>query len=95
MSRQFQVLLSQFYCFGNITIKETFQEYETQMNRLTKWLIELDGMKIWPPTHNDPRIKGPQPRILTRRQWEAMEKMRRERENEESGNDVEAQATND
>ena len=48
-----------------------------------EWLLDLGGMKIWPPTHNDPRIKGPQPRILTRRQWEAMEKMRQERENEE------------
>ena len=41
-------------------------------------LLELAGFKIWPPTHNDPRIKGPQPRIITKRQWEAMEKMRRE-----------------
>ena len=46
-------------------------------------LLELAGFKIWPPTHNDPRIKGPQPRIITKRQWEAMEKMRQERENEE------------
>ena len=46
-------------------------------------LLELAGFKIWPPTHNDPRIKGPQPRIITKRQWEAMEKMRQERENDE------------
>ena len=45
-----------------------------------EWLLDLGGMKIWPPTHIDPRIKGPQPRILTRRQWEEMEKMCRERE---------------
>ena len=50
------------------------------MNRFKEWLIELGGMKIWPPTHNDPTIKGPQPRILTKRQWEAMENMRRENE---------------
>ena len=43
-------------------------------------LLELAGFKIWPPTHNDPRIKGPQPRILTKRQWEAMKKMCRELE---------------
>ena len=43
-----------------------------------EWLLDIGGMKIWPPTHNDPSIKGPQPRILTKRQWEAMEKMRRE-----------------
>ena len=45
-----------------------------------EWLLSLCGYEIWPPTHNDPRIEGPQPRILTRRQWEAMEKIRRERE---------------
>ena len=49
-------------------------------------LLELAGFKIWPPTHNDPRIKGPQPRILTKRQWEAMEKMCREREGWQDGN---------
>jgi len=42
-----------------------------------EWLLDICGYKIWQPTHNDPRIKGPQPRILTRRQWEAMEKIRR------------------
>ena len=46
------------------------------MGRLTEWLLGLGGMKIWPPTHGDPHIKGPQPRILTRRQWEAMEEQR-------------------
>jgi hypothetical protein len=63
------------------------------MNRFKEWLLELGGMKIWPPTHNDPRIKGPQPRILTKRQWEAMEKMHREKE--ESGIEVVAHVTND
>ena len=48
-----------------------------------EWLLNICGYRIWPPTHNDPRIKGPQPRILTRRQWEAMEKMCRERESGE------------
>lgn len=38
------------------------------------------GVEIWPPSHNDPFAKGPQPRILTRRQQESMEKMRSERE---------------
>lgn len=38
-------------------------------------LLELAGFKIWPSMHNGPRIKGPQPRILTKRQWEAMKKM--------------------
>ena len=48
------------------------------MNRFSKWLLELCGMKIWPPKNDDPTVKGPQPRILTKRQWEAMEKMREE-----------------
>ena len=47
-----------------------------------EWLLNLCGYEIWPPTHNDPRIKGPQPRILTSRQREAMEKTRREWEND-------------
>ena len=64
-----------------------------KMSSFREWLLELCGYKIWPPTHNDPTIKGPQPRILTKRQWEAMEKLRRE--NEESGNDVVVHATND
>ena len=50
------------------------------MSAFREWLLELCGYKIWPPMHNDPRIKGPQPRILTRRQWKAMEKMRQELE---------------
>ena len=47
---------------------------------LTEKLLELCGYKIWPPTHNDPTIKGPPPRILSRRQWEAIEKMWKENE---------------
>lgn len=39
-----------------------------------EWLLNLCGYEIWPPTHNDPRIQGPQPRILTRRQWAALVK---------------------
>ena len=35
--------------------------------------------RIWPPTHNDPRIKGPQPRLVTREQYERLMKMREER----------------
>ena len=45
-----------------------------------EWLLNVCGYEIWPPTHCDPFIKGPRPRILTRRQWEAMEKIRREKE---------------
>ena len=42
-----------------------------------EWLLNLCGYEIWPPTHSDPRIKGPRPRIITRRQREAMERLRR------------------
>ena len=45
---------------------------------LSEKILNLCGYEIWPPTHNDPHIKGPQPRIISKRQWEAMEKMRRE-----------------
>jgi len=47
------------------------------MRSFSKWLLELCGLKIWPTTHDDLRAKGPPPRILTHRQWEAMEKMQR------------------
>ena len=49
------------------------------MNLFHETLLELCGCKIWPPTHDDPRVKGPQPRILTKQQWDAMEKMRKEK----------------
>ena len=39
-----------------------------------EWLLNLCGYEIWPPTHNDPTIKGPQPRIISKRQREAMGK---------------------
>ena len=58
-----------------------------------EWLLNLCGYEIWPPTHNDPTIKGPRPRIITKRQREAMEKMRWE--NKQTGNDVVAYATKD
>lgn len=41
-------------------------------------LMNLCGMYWWPPTHNDPRIKGPQPRLVTRQQYERLMKMREE-----------------
>ena len=47
-----------------------------------EWLLNMCGYEIWPPTHNDPRIKGPPPRIISKRQREAMEKTCREREND-------------
>ncbi len=37
-------------------------------------MLELMGFKIWPPTHGDPRINGPQPRIVTRKAYEQLMK---------------------
>ena len=53
------------------------------MNRSKKWLLDLVGMRIW-PEKDDPRIKGPPPRILTRRQWEAMDKSYSENQDEDN-----------
>ncbi len=41
---------------------------------LFEWLLTLCGYNIWPKTHNDPRIKGPPPRVLTSEQVKEMEK---------------------
>ena len=38
-------------------------------------LLNLCGMYWWPPTHNDPRVKGPQPRLVTREKYKALTKM--------------------
>lgn len=51
-----------------------------------EWLLNLCGYEVWPPTHNDPRIQGPQPRIVSKRRCEAIEKIRRKRKHE--GEDV-------
>ena len=37
-------------------------------------MLELTGYEIWPPNSGDPRIKGPQPRIISKRQKEWLEK---------------------
>jgi len=45
---------------------------------LPEKILNLCGYEIWPPTHGDPTIKGPQPRIITKRQKEWIEKIQRE-----------------
>ena len=45
---------------------------------LREKLMNMCGMYWWPPKHNDPRIKGPQPRLVTREQYERLMKMREE-----------------
>ena len=42
---------------------------------LSEKILNLCGYEIWPPTHNDPRIKGPQPRIINKRQKEWLEQL--------------------
>ena len=37
-------------------------------------LLRLAGLYWWPPVHNDPKVKGPQPRLVTRAQYEALRK---------------------
>ena len=44
---------------------------------LAKKILNLCGHEIWPPTHGDPTIKGPQPRIINKRQKERLEKLQR------------------
>lgn len=53
-------------------------------------LERLTGM-VWWPRNRDPRIKGPQPRLITIEQAEAMERHRNEMEvceKEEAGREV-------
>jgi hypothetical protein len=45
---------------------------------LSEKILNLCGHEIWPPNSGDPRIKGPQPRIITKRQKEWLEKLQRE-----------------
>ena len=52
---------------------------------LFEWLLNLCGCKIWPETHSDPRIKGPQPRILRSKQVKGMEKFQQTAIDDEKG----------
>ena len=45
---------------------------------LSEKLLELCGIKIWPPTHNVPRVEGPKPHFLSKSQWKAIEKWQKE-----------------
>ena len=68
--------------------EDKFEELFKHVGKLGEyWLREkilnLCGYEIWPPTHGDPRIKGPQPRIITRKQAEAIRKMAKDQESED------------
>ncbi len=52
---------------------------------LFEWLLSLCGYKIWSETHSDPRIKGPQPRVLTSEQVKRMEKFQQTAIDDEKG----------
>ena len=43
-------------------------------------LVERLAGMVWWPRNRDPRIKGPQPRLITVEQAEAMERHRKEME---------------
>lgn len=51
-------------------------------NNLTKScrdsMLKLAGCEIWSPNSGDPCIKGPQPRIITKRQEDWLEKLQRD-----------------
>ena len=51
---------------------------------LREKLMNMCGMYWWPPTPNDPRIKGPQPRLVTREQYEHLMKLREEHDEDDS-----------
>lgn len=54
-------------------------------NRMQLTLLErLTGL-VWWPRNRDPRIRGPQPRIITIEQARAMERHRKEMEKEGEG----------
>ena len=38
-------------------------------------ILDICGFKMWPPASDDPAMKGPQPRIISKRQWEALQKV--------------------
>lgn len=48
---------------------------KTSGKSFREWLLNLSGYEIWPPTHDNPMINGPQPRIITKRQADAMRAM--------------------
>lgn len=52
---------------------------------LFEWLLSLCGYNIWPKTHNDPRIQGPLPRVLTSEQVKEMEKFQQTAIDDEKG----------
>ena len=54
------------------------QTVTSRKKSFREWMLNLCGYEIWPPTHNDPTIKGPQPRIISKRQADAMRAMAEE-----------------
>ena len=53
--------------------------------RLSEMILNACGLYWWPPTHSDLRINGPQPRIVTRKQYEYLMKVRNDTQGEDGG----------
>lgn len=49
-----------------------------KLKSIRERLLNLCGYEIWPPTHNDPSIKGPPPRIITKAQADYLREMTKE-----------------
>lgn len=45
--------------------------------KISDWMLEKSGYVLFPPPK--PSMKGPQPRLITREQYEAIKKMSEER----------------
>ena len=66
-------------------IERTIPVEKKSKMSLFEWLLNLCGYKICPATHNDPTIKGPQPRVLTSEQVKEMEKFQQTAIDDEKG----------
>lgn len=49
--------------------------------KISDWMLEKSGYVLFPP--QQPGVKGPQPRLITRKQYEAIKKMAEETKEEE------------
>ena len=67
------------------------KDIESMKKSCGEKLLNACGLYWWPPAHNDPRIKGPQPRIVTRRQYEQLMKLRNQSEDETTAPDCKPQ----
>lgn len=50
--------------------------------KISDWMLEKSGYVLFPPSK--PGVKGPQPRLITRKQYEAIKKMAEEAKEDEA-----------